>query len=95
MTTAARGIARETGQDKGDVATMTEFCGGSGGKLDSNGGGKSKCSAATTTEYGGRDGEAGKEEDYIWLRGGDEIEGGRKPFILMGAKKFSAKRFSR
>ena len=42
MTTAVRRIARETWQDKGNTARTTGYCGNSSGKVDSDGGGKSK-----------------------------------------------------
>ena len=50
MTTAVSTIARET-RDEGNVATTTGYCGNGGGKVDSDGGGKSKGSAATTAGY--------------------------------------------
>jgi hypothetical protein len=55
-TTAARMMAREMQQDKGNAATMMGYCGDSGGRVNSNGGGKSNSSAALTTGYGGDSG---------------------------------------
>ena len=48
---AVRTIAREMRRDKGNTATTTGYCGDGGGKVDSDGGGKSKGSAATTAGY--------------------------------------------
>ncbi len=52
-TTAARAMARETWQDKGDAATMMGYCGDGGGGVGSEGGNKSDGSMTTTTGYGG------------------------------------------
>ena len=49
MTTAVKTIARETRQDKGNTAmTAGGYCGDSGGKADSDGGGEGEGSPAMT-----------------------------------------------
>ena len=59
--TAVRTIARETQQYKGNAATTMGYCGDCGGKVDTDGRGKSEGSAVTTAGYRGNDGGGNKE----------------------------------
>ena len=54
-------IAKENWQDEGITAMTTGYCGNGSGKVNSDGGGKSKDSAATTVGY--RDEGGGGNKD--------------------------------
>jgi hypothetical protein len=62
VTTAARTIASETGQDEGNSATTAGYCGNGGGEVDSDGGGKSEGIASTTAGYRGK-GSVGNKDN--------------------------------
>ncbi len=82
MTTAVRMITREMRQDEGNAATTTGgYCGNSGGKADSDGGGKSKGSAAMTTGYHGNGG--GMDEDDSKGNSGKNEERGMEAASLI------------